>query len=362
MLATTIETTLTISAGELADLIGGTLEGPRDLPLKGVAPIETGSPGDLTFIRAQSFAKLWSSCNCSAALVTESVTIPDHDPSTRALIRVPDAEIAFAQVLGRLDPGISTPPVGTHPSASIDPSARIDPQASIGPNCTIGPHVELGAGSILIANVYLGADSRVGSNSLLHPGVVVGDRCTLGDRCIVHPNAVIGADGFGFIPPTADRPAIRVPQIGHVIIGDDCEIGAGTTIDRAKLGVTSLGDRIKIDNLVHIGHNCTIGDDSILCGRTTLGGSVTVGKRVMFGGAVTISDQVTIEDNARVAGGSIAMDTIPAGETYAGTPAMPARTALANYAAFKGLADFTRRVDKALAKLNKAQDDRSSNT
>lgn len=355
MTATTDEP-VTISAGELADLIGGTLEGPRDLALTGIAPIETGSTGDLTFIRAQSFAKLWASCQCSAALVTASIDVPDHDPQTRALIRVPDAEVAFAQVLERLDPGIHKPLPGIHPGATIDPDAAIHPSAAVGPGCVIGPGAHVAEDAVLIANVYLGANARVGARTTMHPGAVLGDRCELGQRCIVHPNAVIGADGFGFIQPTDERPAIRVPQIGHVVVGSDCEIGAGTTIDRAKLGVTRLGDRVKIDNLVHIGHNCTIGNDSILCGRTTLGGSVTVGTRVMFGGAVTIADQVTIGDNAKIAGGAIAMDAIPADGTYAGIPAMPARTALANYAAFKSLAEFTRRIDKSVAKLLRAQE------
>lgn len=340
-----------LTSGDLVALVRGSLEGPADLPITGVAGIESGRTGDLTFVRGSAFAKAWPASNCSAVLLSEGVTLPAHADANRAVITVADADTAFAAVLGHLDPGIHTPPPGIHPTAVIHPEARVDPAAAIGPHCTIAPGAAVGPGAVLVAGVHVGANARVGQSTVLHPGVVVGDRCTIGDRCTVHPNAVIGAEGFGFIPPAQGRPAVKIPQIGTVTVGDDCEIGAGTTIDRAKFGATRLGDRVKADNLVHIAHNCVIGDDSILCGRTTLGGSVTLGRRTMIGGAVTINDQSVVGDDARVAGGSIVMDAVPAGETYAGIPAMPARTALANHSAMRTLAEFMRRVDRTLAKL-----------
>ncbi len=340
---------LRIRAADLAALLGGRLAGPPDLELTGIAPIESGGPGDLTFVRGQAFAKYWEASRCSGVLVTEGVALPDTPD--RAVITVPDADAAFARVLAHIDPGTHTPPAGVHPSCVIDPTAQVAPGASLGPNCVVSAGAVIGDRAVLIARVFVGAHAVVHPESVLHAGVVIGDRCSIGRRSIVHPNAVVGAEGFGYIPPTDARPAIKIPQIGAVEIGEDCEIGAGSTIDRAKIGVTRVGDRVKIDNLVHIAHNCTIGDDSILCGRTTLGGSVTVGKRVMVGGAVTIADQATVGDHARIAGAAIVMDAVPANETYAGIPAMPARTALANHAAMRTLAEFMRRVDKALAKL-----------
>jgi UDP-3-O-[3-hydroxymyristoyl] glucosamine N-acyltransferase len=347
----TLPRKLHITAGDVAALVHGRLEGPADLTITGVAGIESGNAGDLTFVRGNGFARAWPASNCSAVLVTRGVSLPAHADPDRAVITVANADTAFAAVLGRLDPGVHTPPLGVHPTAVIHESARVDPTAAVGPHCTIGPGASVGPDTVLIAGVHIGAGALVGGASLLHPGVVIGDRCTIGERCTVHPNAVIGADGFGFIPPADGRPAVKIPQIGIVAVGDDCEIGAGTTIDRAKFGATILGHRVKADNLVHIAHNCVVGDDSILCGRTTLGGSVTLGKRTVIGGAVTINDQAVVGDDARVAGGSIVMDAVPAGETYAGIPAMPARTALANHSAMRTLAEFMRRVDKALAKL-----------
>ncbi len=342
---------LRTTAGELAARVGGELDGPPGLTITGVAPIESGGPGDLTFVRAQSFARHWETSACGAALVTRGVTLPPRPD--RAIITVPDADAAFASVLAMVDPGTHAPPPGVHPSCVVDPAATVAPTASLGPNCVVSAGAVIEDNAVLIARVFVGAGATVRRDAVLHAGVVLGDRCTVGRRTVVHPNAVVGAEGFGYIPPTDDRPAIKIPQIGTVEIGEDCEIGASSTIDRAKLGVTRIGDRVKIDNLVHVAHNCVVGDDSILCGRTTLGGSVTIGKRAMIGGAVTIADQATVGDHARIAGAAIVMDAVPAGETYAGIPAMPARTALANHAAMRTLAEFMRRVDKALARLGK---------
>ena len=347
--ATKLPRDLRTSAGELAALLGGELSGPPDLTITGIAPIESGGPGDLTFVRAKSFARHWETSRCSAVLVTRGVDLPPAPG--RAVITVDDADAAFARVLAHIDPGTHTPPAGVHPSCVIDPGATVSPLASLGPNCVVSAGAVIEDHAVLIARVFVGADTTIAEHVTLHAGVVIGDRCTIGKRTVVHPNAVVGADGFGYIPPTDDRPAIKVPQIGSVQVGEDCEIGAGTTIDRAKIGATRIGDRVKIDNLVHIAHNCAIGDDSILCGRTTLGGSVTLGQRVMVGGAVTIADQATVGDHARIAGAAVVMDSVPAGETYAGIPAMPARTALANHGAMRSLAEFMRRVDKTLAKL-----------
>tara|TARA_R110000782_G_scaffold19101_7_gene52027 strand:+ start:718 stop:1839 length:1122 start_codon:yes stop_codon:yes gene_type:complete len=346
-------TDLRITAGEVAALVGGRLEGPADLPITGIAAIESGGRGDLTFVRTQSFAKLWQDSACSAVLVTEGIGLPDRatDAGDRAVITVPNADTAFAAVLARMDPGTHTPPAGVHPSASVDPTARVASSAAVGPSCTIGPDAVVGEHAVLIAGVFVGAGAVVGERTVLHPGVVIGDRCTIGRACIVHPNAVIGAEGFGYIPAGDHGPTVKIPQIGTVCVGDDCEIGAGTTIDRAKFGVTSVGQRVKIDNLVHIAHNCTVGDDSILCGRTTLGGSASIGKRALIGGAVTIADQAVVGDFAKIVGGAIVMDSVPANETYAGIPAMPARTAMANHAAMRSLAEFMRRVEKTLARL-----------
>ena len=344
--------TPSVRAAELAQIVQGELVGNPDVVLNTLAPIEAGGQGALTFIRSQPFAKFWAESSCDAALVTRGVEISNHDPEHKALIFVDDADIAVVRILEMIDPGVATPGDGVHPSATIDPGASVDPSARIGPGCVIMRGASVGAGSVLMANVFIGGGSRIGGECLLHPGVVIGDRCVLGDRCRVFANTVIGADGFGYLPGNESRGAIKVPQIGSVEIGDDVEIGACSTIDRAKFGVTRIGNRTKIDNQVHIGHNCVIGNDVLLCGRTTLGGSATIGDRTLVGGAVVLNDQASVGKDVKIAGGSIVLDSIEDNQTVLGVPAMPSRIALANAAAQRSLAQFCRKVEKSLKKLD----------
>ncbi len=341
-----------VRTDELAKIVQGELVGNPNIVLHTLAPIESGSPGTLTFIRTQSFAKHWADSKCQAALVTKGVEVPDHDPNERALIYVDDADLAVVRILQMIDPGVAQPEPGIHPSANIDPGASIDPSASIGPGCVVMAKASIGPGSVLMANVYIGGGARIGAQCLIHPGVVVGDRCTIGDRCLFFSNSVIGADGFGYLPGDQHRGAVKVPQIGTVEIGDEVEVGACSTIDRAKFGVTRIGNRTKIDNQVHVGHNCIVGDDVLLCGRTTLGGSATIGDRTMVGGAVVLNDQARVGKDVKIAGGSIVLDSIEDNQTVLGVPAMPARIALANVAAQRNLAQFCRKVEKSLKALD----------
>ena len=343
---------VSIRADELATLVEGRLVGNPDLTLHTLAPIEDGSPGALTFIRTESFARLWAGSQCQAALVTEGIDVPGHDSQNKALIFVDEADVAMIKILEAINPGTAAPPAGVHSNATIDTDAQVDPSASIGPGCVICKGAKINAGVVLMANVYVGQDAAIGQGTLIHPGVVLGDRCSIGDRGLIFANSVIGADGFGFLLATDDRPVTKVPQIGSVEIGDDVEIGACSTIDRAKFGVTRIGNRTKIDNQVHVAHNCIIGEDVLLCGRTTLGGSSTIGDRTMLGGAAILNDQATVGKDAKVAGGAIVLDEVADGETVLGVPAMPARIAMANMAAQRNLAKFCRRVDKTLKKLD----------
>ncbi len=344
---------LPISAGALAALLGGELVGNPDTLLSTLGSIEDGTPETLTFIRSASFAKLWDDSACGCALVSKGIEVHENDLTKRAIIRVADADEAMVTILDAINPKRVRPAAGIHGSAVVDAEACVDPSASIGPGCVVGAASTIGAGAVLMSNVTVGAGVVIGRQTILEPGVVVEDRCVIGDRCHLGANSVIGSDGFGFLPPTDSRPAIKVPQIGGVRLGDDIELGACVTIDRAKFGQTTIGDRTKIDNQVHVGHNCIVGTDTLICGRTTLGGSVTVGDFAMIGGAVVLNDHATVGKNARVAGGAIVLEEVPEGETYAGIPAMPARQALLNYSSFRDLSSFMRKVEKHLKKASK---------
>ncbi len=342
---------LPVRAKDLATLLGGELVGNPDVPLSTLGSVEDGSPETLTFIRSSNYAKFWADSACGCALVTQDIEVPGHNQDTRALIFVKDADEAMVMVLEAVNPKRARPEPGIHSSAVIDPDAKIDPSAAIGPGCTIGAGTSIGAGVVLMPNITIGINASIGKKTILEPGVVIEDRCIIGDRCHIGANCVIGADGFGYLPANELRPSVKVPQIGIVELGNDIELGACVTIDRAKFGATTIGDRTKIDNQVHVAHNCVVGTDTLIAGRTTLGGSVVIGDFAMIGGAAVLNDQSVVGKHAKVAGGAVVLEKVPDGETYVGTPAMPARQALLNYSAFRDLASFVRKVEKRLKKL-----------
>lgn len=331
-----------MTTGALAEVLGATLDGPPDLPLERLETLERADSRSLSFIRSNQYAQLWPSSEAAAALVTTGIEVPDHDARRRALLVVEDADLALVRVLDALaGPPPSYEP-GVHPSATIDPDATIDPTAHIGPQCVVGRGSSIGPGSALIAQVYIGADVHIGARTVLMPGVRIMDRCRVGDACLFHPGVSIGADGFGYRPDPEGRGLVKIPHIGNAVIGHHVEIGANSCVDRAKFGQTIIGDGTKIDNLVQIAHNCTIGRACILCGHVGLSGSVTLGDGVVLGGGVGIADNLTIGSGARVAADAGVMNNIPPGESWLGAPAGPAREQIANYAAFRKLSDLAR--------------------
>ncbi len=338
------------TTGQLARLLSAELVGPDDLTLTAIAPLEDAGEGALSFIRSREFAGMWAASRASAALVTRGVEVPGHDPKTRAILYVDNADAALIQVLSAVAPDPDLPAVGIDPSAAVDPSASVDPTARIGPLCRVGPGATIGPGAALISSVVVGRGARIGANTILHAGVVVQFGCVVGDRCLFHPNVVIGADGFGFIPSPDGQGHVKIPHLGNVVVGAEVELGAGSCIDRGKLGSTTIDDGCKTDNLVHIGHNCRVGKGVIICGGTVVGGSVRIGDRTLIGGNVAIADGTTIGADVRLGGAAAVMQCeINDGETWWGNPASPAREAMANLAALRKLSktikDLRRDID-----------------
>jgi UDP-3-O-[3-hydroxymyristoyl] glucosamine N-acyltransferase LpxD len=227
------------------------------------------------------------------------------------------------------------------------PDATIDPHARVGPLCVVGAGARIDAHATLVARVTLGRHTRLGEGSILHPGVVLQDACLVGRHSVLHPGVMVGADGFGYIPGPEGFPR-KVPHLGNVVIGDHVEIGANTCIDRAKFGATTIHDHAKIDNLVQIGHNCTVGCGAIICGAAALAGSVKIGPGAIIGGMSALAEQSSVGARARLGGGAQLMSNIPDGETYVGQPAGPAKETMANYAAFRRLASTIRELRAAL--------------
>lgn len=311
----------------VAKLLGAELVGPGDISLSSFDTLDRADRGGLTFIRDDKFAAGWGKSRASAAIVTRGVSVPEHDPATRALLVVQNADHALSVLLGHLASIVAVvSPPGRHPTAQIDATAQIAPTASIGPLCTIGAGAVIGENTVLVARVHIGAGARIGAAGLLHPGVTILDRCVIGARAIIHAGVVIGADGFGFLPSPDGRGVMKIPHVGNVEIGDDVEIGANSCIDRAKMGSTRIGSGTKLDNMVQIGHGVQIGRHCLIAAQVGIAGSVVVEDGVRMGGQVGIGDALRIGAGAMLAGKAGVMRSVPAGETWFGYPAKLATT------------------------------------
>ena len=295
--------------------------------------LEDAGPGHLAFVGGPKYfeAGARSLAGCIIALPE----FPEARGQT--IIESPQPRAHFGQAVALLYPTLVIRP-GIHPSASVDSRAHIDPTAEIGPFVTIDAGVRVGAHTRIGASSSLGRDTEIGANSILHPRVSIYGRVTIGARCVIHSGAVIGADGFGF--EMAGRAYQKVPQVGTVSIGDDVEIGANTCIDRATLGTTLIGDGTKLDNMVHIAHNCRIGKHVVIAAQTGLAGGVTIGDYAVVGGQVGVGDKARIESKAIIGSGAgiLTAKIVRAGEPVWGTPARPLRQYLQQLATLARLA------------------------
>lgn len=309
MIASNVAYTL----GELAALLGGTLQGPADLVIRGIAAIDRATPGDITFITHKRFARLAAQSQAAAFIVG-----PDQAHLPRPLIIVAHPYLAYARAAALFAPPRSRRP-GVSPQAFVGAEVELGEDVSIAPLAFIGNGVQLGDRVTVMAGCVLGDQVKVGADSLLYPNVTILERCTLGERVIIHSGAVIGADGFGFVPGATGH--VKIPQLGVVVIEDDVEIGANCTIDRGALGETRVGRGVKMDNLVHLAHNVQVGEYSFLVAQVGVAGSTKLGKRVALGGQVGVAGHIELGDGVQVAAQGGVAHSIPAGQTVSGTPA-----------------------------------------
>lgn len=333
-----------MTLAELAERLGCRLEGDASLVITRVAALEDAGPGDVSFFANPRYADALARTRASAVIASDGVEVPG------AALRTDEPYVAFARALEILHP-VPRPPAGVHPTAVIDPSATIDPTASIGPFVVVGAGAVVGARTIVREHVVLGEGAVVGDDTLLHAHVAVRERVTIGHRVIVQNHAVIGSDGFGFAPQKAGG-FVKVPQVGTVVIGDDVEIGALTSIDRPPVGATVVGAGTKIDNLVQIGHGVEIGRETLLAAQVGIAGSTVVGDRVVLAGQVGVAGHVTIGDRVRATAQTGIPGSVDAGAFVSGYPAIDNRDWLKASAVFrrlpelrKAVADLTRRLE-----------------
>lgn len=348
---------LNFTTGALAAALGAELVGRGDLPIHSLDPMDQAGPESLTFIRSEQYARRWAGRPVAAALVTRGIEVTGHDPQTRALLVVDDADLALVRLLELAAASLAepAPAPGVHPSAVVDAEATVASGACIGPGCVVQAGAVIEDGAVLVAQVYVGRSARIGAQATLHPGVRVLDRCEVGERSIIHSSTVIGADGFGYRPAPDGRGLIKVPHVGTAVIGRDVEIGACSCVDRGKLGPTTIGDGTKIDNLVQIAHNCQVGRSVIICGQSGLSGSVTIGDGAVLAGGVAVADNLNIGAGARIGPRSGVMNNVPAGETWLGAPAQSAREETQNLAVTRRLAKTVRELRAAIRRLEQGR-------
>ncbi len=331
---------------EIAGIVNGKLIGQEDCVIVGVGAIQDAMVGHISFLGNKKYTHYLKDTNASAIFVGEDIDVEEY--KGKNLIVVKDPQLAFSKMLviidkQRLDkikPGVS-------PKATIEQTVVLGKDVTIGHNVVIESQTIIGDNTKILANTFIGSDVVIGKNCLIYPNVTIREKTIIGDNCIIHPGVVIGGDGFGFAA-TGEK----IPQIGHVEIGNNVEIGSNTTIDRAAVGKTSIGNNTKIDNLVMIAHNVQVGENTIIVSQVGIAGSTKIGNRVTLGGQVGVVGHITVGDNVMVGAKSGINGNLEPNQVLSGFPIQPLRKHLESLALIKKLPEMFKNIKKILKKLN----------
>ena len=304
-----------LTVGEIAERLEATVEGDRDRLVSGVSTLDEAGPSEIAWVGSEAFLRKAATSSAGAIVLPQAGALS----TSASLIRVADPDLAIVAVQGWLAPPAHSIEEGVDPTASIGEGAVVT-GARIGPHVSIGRGAVIGRGTQLHAGVRVGDGTTIGEDCVLWPNVVVRERIRIGDRVIIHPNSTIGADGFGFLFRGGRH--VKIPQTGWVEIGNDVEIGANNTIDRGRTGATRVGDGVKTDDQVHIGHNVVIGDHSMLIAMTAIGGSSVLGHHVVISGHCGVTDHVRIGDGVQCGAFSMITNDVPDGAMLKGDPAI----------------------------------------
>jgi len=312
-----------LTVAEIAKRVNGDFEGDGAAEITGLADVRHARPGQLTFLAGARYAGAAAETRATAVIVSREW----HKPCPATLIRVDDPDRAFAQIASLFAPPVQGPPAGLHETAVVAPSAVLAEDVAVGPHCVIESGASIGARTVLVAGCYVGVGAAIGEDCKLYPQVSVREHVRIGNRVTIHDGSVIGSDGFGYV---LGENGVRdkIPQIGSVQIGDDVEIGASVTIDRARFGVTRLGNGVKVDNLVQIAHNVVIGDHAVIVAQAGIAGSTEIGPHTILAGQVGIAGHLKIGKGARVLAQSGVWKDVADGEQVFGYPALPHKQAM----------------------------------
>ncbi|MDE6513104.1 MAG: UDP-3-O-(3-hydroxymyristoyl)glucosamine N-acyltransferase [Muribaculaceae bacterium] len=329
------------STKQIAEMLGGSVEGNPDLKLKNFNKIESAGPDALTFLSNPKYAHFLYSTQAGAVLVANDF-VPEHEVST-TLIRVENPYAALAQLMRMADALLNTHPCGIEQPSFIAEGVEIAPDCYVGAFAYVGPGAHIAPGVKIYPQAYVGRGVSIGANTIIYPGAKIYHGCRIGANCIIHAGAVIGADGFGFAPEP-DGTYSKIPQLGIVEIADNVEIGANTTIDRATMGHTSVGKGTKLDNLIQVAHNVEIGQNTVMASQSGIAGSAKIGSNCMIGGQVGIAGHITIGNKVNIGAQSGIHATTPDGQTIMGYPAINARQWMRNSAYVNRISELFQRV------------------
>ncbi len=337
---------MNITVKEAAELVGGKVFGDENLVFTNVAKIEDAKKGDITFLYSSSFEKFLNSTGASVILINDKIeklrsdiTFIEVRQPNFAFQKIIKTYFAYEQVLNGIDE-----------SSFVSDTAKLGNNVSIGKNVVISDGCEVGSNTRILHNTVLLNNVKIGSDCLLFPNITIRENCVLGNEVILHAGVVIGSDGFGYLN-NDEHKYIKIPQIGNVVIENNVEIGANTTIDRAALGSTIIKSRTKIDNLVQIAHNVQIGSDTAISSQTGISGSSTVGNNCILAGQVGLADHIDIGDNVLIGAQSGVPKSLPSNGRYFGYPAKEMRTSLRLEAHIRNLPNYSKRIKELENKL-----------
>jgi UDP-3-O-[3-hydroxymyristoyl] glucosamine N-acyltransferase len=338
----------TMKLSELAEKTSAVIEqGSGELEIESAAGLDIAESGQVTFLANPKYTPQILTTKASAIFLRSGETIERQDI---AILRAKDPYLAYTKALIAFNP---EPEITAfiHPSAVIDETADISPSAYISANVVIEKNAAVGANTKIFPNVTIYKGAKIGDGCTIHSGVSVRENCEIGDNCIIHNNTTIGSDGFGYAKDEEKR-WLKIPQTGRVVIEDDVEIGANTAIDCASVGETRIKRGTKIDNLVQIGHSCTVEEDTLICSQTGLAGSSIIGKRVILAGQVGIAGHLKVGDDVVVTAKSATSHNVEPGKIISGVPAFDNRDWLRSTAAFRRLGEMAKTIRDLAKRLN----------
>lgn len=332
-------------------LQGELINSPGDVEISGCAKLDEATNSDISFLANLKYKNLVNTSKAAAIIVSKKLEIDTDSP----LIKVNDPYLAFTLVLEKLYPQVNAVEEGIASTSIVAESSDIGKNVSIGHNCFIGKNVSIGAHTVIYPNVVILDDVSIGANCIIYPNVTIREECILQNRVILQPGCVIGSDGFGFAPVSGGYK--KIPQVGNVILEDDVEIGANTTIDRSTTGSTVIKSGTKLDNLVQIAHNVKIGRNTVIAGLSGVAGSTEIGDWCQIGGQVGINGHIHIHDQSVIAGNTGVMSDTESGKIYFGMPAREHRKQLQIEAALNKLPEMIKKIKRIEKNIQLNADD-----